>query len=84
MEGQLLLVGLLVALAAGYLGVAGWRGWQRSRQGCSSCCAGQPSPAANPQVFIPSKDLRLRAPAPRPLLLEQPASPETKNHSEKL
>ena len=64
MDGQLLLVGVIVTGAAGYLVRQTWRTWTRSRSGCGGCGCGSKTagPAAgNGQVtLIPTEQLSLR------------------------
>lgn len=60
MIGQLLIVGLLVALALGYLARVAWRAWNVSREGCGGGCGCDASAKSPP--LIPPESLRLRRP----------------------
>jgi hypothetical protein len=54
MEWQLLVVGVIVAGAACYLGRQAWRSWFGRQSGCGGCgCASTSAAPANGQASIP-------------------------------
>jgi hypothetical protein len=69
MDGQLVLVVLLVALAAGYVGRQAWRTWSHSGKGCGSCGCGKNAASGlktSPVVLIPSDQLTVRVRSGKP------------------
>ncbi len=60
MEGQLLVVAVIVAGAAWYLGRATWRSWRMSKSGCGGGCGcatkSPPSTQSTDQVKLISTD----------------------------
>jgi hypothetical protein len=63
-DWQLVLVGLVVAVAVAYLGRRAWRTWRGLGSGCGGCkCSNShpPATATPPQThFIPVEQLNLR------------------------
>ena len=61
---QLAAVGLVIAVAAAYLGRRAWRTWARKASGCGGCgsgCKTESSPAGKEAVrFIPVDQLGVR------------------------
>jgi FeoB-associated Cys-rich membrane protein len=65
MDWQLAIVGVLVALAAAYLGRQTWRTWAGRKAGCGGCkCGGAAQARAGEgtagAALIPPGDVRLR------------------------
>jgi hypothetical protein len=64
MDWQLWAVGVLVALAAAYLGRQTWRTWAGNKAGCGGCkCDGAPKTSTENGArvsLIPPEQVRLR------------------------
>lgn len=60
-DWQLAMVGLIVAVAAGYLVRKSWRSWRSAGHGCSgSCGCGSKKPQENAVHFVAADQLTLR------------------------
>jgi hypothetical protein len=60
MNWQLLLVALIVAGAALYLGRQTWRTWSGKKAGCGGGCGCAPTAAGGSSTIIPPDELTLR------------------------
>jgi hypothetical protein len=64
MDGQLLIVGTLVAAAGAYLTRRAWRTWGGRKSGCGGACgcagSAERSHGDEPDPFIPREQLTLR------------------------
>ena len=65
MGWQLVLVGLCVALALGYLARRGWRTWRGRAAGCGGCKCTTPPARQEAATLIPVEQLTLRSREPR-------------------